>query len=51
MAERQPQGTKGTFRDEKQLSSLESLSSSPAGFIPPHGVYEQLHSFQKARIV
>jgi len=51
MAERRPQGTKGTFRDEKQLSSLESLSSSPVGFIPLHGVYEQLHSFQKARIV
>lgn len=51
MAERKPQGTEGTFRDEKQLSSPESLSSSPEGFIPPHGGYEQLHSFQKARIV
>ena len=24
---------------------------SEAGFIPPHGGYENLHSFQKARIV
>jgi hypothetical protein len=51
MAARKPPGTKGTFRDENQLSSQESLSSSPEGFIPPHGGYEQLHSFKKARIV
>ena len=51
MAERKPQGTKGTFRDEKQLLSTDSLSSCLEGFIPPHGGYEQLHSFQKARIV
>lgn len=45
MAERKSPRTKGTLRDENQLSS------SPKGFIPPHGGYEQLHSFQKARIV
>ena len=31
--------------------SLKSLPAAGAGFIPPHGGYEQLHSFQKARIV
>lgn len=45
--------TKKTPRDEKALPSPASLPSLPAteGFIPPHGGYEQLHSFQKARIV
>ncbi len=31
--------------------SLKALPPAGAGFIPPHGGYEQLHSFQKARIV
>ena len=31
--------------------SLKSIPPAGAGFIPPHGGYEQLHSFQKARIV
>ena len=50
--------TKATKRTEARRSpspSLKSLSSlSPAddpGFIPPHGGYEELISFQKARIV
>ncbi len=46
-------GTKKTPKDEKPLSSpapLQSFSEAE-GFIPPHGGYEQLHSFQKARIV
>jgi len=49
---------KGTNRtppkDEKPHPSPASLKSLPPaedGFIPPHGGYEQLHSFQKARIV
>lgn len=48
------EGTKQTPpRDEKPLPSPASLKSLPPteGFIPPHGGYEQLHSFQKARIV
>lgn len=48
-------GTKQTPpRDGKPLPSpvpLKSLPPAGAGFIPPRGGYEQLHSFQKARIV
>lgn len=48
-------GTKGTqARDEKDhpsISSPGSLKTDKQGFIPPHGGYEQLFSFQKARIV
>ena len=49
--------TKGTQRtsskDAALPTSLRSLSSLPgaAGFIPAHGGYENLLSFQKARIV
>jgi four helix bundle suffix protein len=39
--------TKGTGRDEK----LGASQTVPDGFIPPHGGYEELISFQKARIV
>ena len=52
--EKTTQGTKRTPpKDEKPLPSPASLKSLPAteGFIPAHGGYEQLHSFQKARIV
>jgi four helix bundle suffix protein len=54
MPERDGKRTKGTTRDEKALSSpssLKSLGPGQKGFIPPHGGYEQLLSFQKARIV
>ncbi len=54
MPEKENKGTKRTpLRDGKALRSHVSLPSRPAtdGFIPPHGGYEQLHSFQKARIV
>ena len=54
MPEKKTQGTTRTQpRDEGLLPSPESLPSLPEtdGFIPPHGGYEQLHSFQKARIV
>ncbi len=53
MAEEKVQGTQRTSKDEKALASPGSLSSLPphAGFIPAHGGYEQLLSFQKARIV
>ena len=54
MPEPRSKGTKRTLpRDENGLPSSESLPSVPEaeGFIPPHGGYEQLHSFQKARIV
>jgi hypothetical protein len=47
--------TKGTKRTEKDgpFPSLKSLSSfSPAeGFIPPHGGYHDLLSYQKALVV
>jgi len=54
MPQEQVQGTKRTAaKDEKALSSPVSLTSLPpaTGFIPAHGGYEQLLSFQKARIV
>ena len=54
MSEDKNKGTKRTpAKDGKPLPSPESFSSpSPAeGFIPAHGGYEQLLSFQKARIV
>lgn len=55
MSGHKSKGTKGTPpRDEKLLPSPVSSNRRPftqAGFIPPHGGYEQLHSFQKARIV
>ncbi|MDX2109889.1 MAG: four helix bundle suffix domain-containing protein [Verrucomicrobiota bacterium] len=48
-------GTKRTpTKDERSLQSLPSFQSFPAAaesFIPPHGGYEHLLSFQKARIV
>lgn len=33
------------------VPSVASVPSSAQGFIPPHGGYERLHSFQKAEIV
>ena len=54
MAEGKVQGTKRTAaKDGSSLSSPASLESLPpaAGFIPAHGGYENLLSFQKARIV
>ena len=48
------QGTKMTSKDGSPLSSRASLKSLPpaaATFIPPHGGYENLISFQKSRIV
>jgi four helix bundle suffix protein len=53
MGRAEHEGTKGKQRDESSLRSPQSLSSLASGesFIPPHGGYEQLHSFQKARIV
>ena len=55
MSEKRTQGTKATpAKDAKSLSSgafLKSLPSNSATFIPPHGGYEDLISFQKARIV
>ena len=47
-------GTKRTPpRDERRPPSRAFLPTVPEtqGFIPAHGGYEQLHSFQKARIV
>ena len=50
-----PKGTPRTPRDQSDLASLPSLSSLPAppveGFIPPHGGYQQLLSYQKALVV
>jgi four helix bundle suffix protein len=51
MAEQKTKGTKRTeARSESSLSSLKSLVR-PQGFIPPHGGYQQLFSYQKAEIV
>jgi four helix bundle suffix protein len=33
------------------VASVPSVPSEPAGFIPPHGGYQNLFSFQKAQIV
>lgn len=46
-------GTKRTPRDESTLVSHASLPSLPAaeGFIPPHGGYQDLLSYQKALVV
>jgi four helix bundle protein len=51
--ERKAKMTKRTEGPRRPLQSLKSLSSFPPGdtFIPPHGGYENLLSFQKARIV
>jgi len=62
MFEKEPgkrKGTKGTERtkeagappERQPLRSLSSLRSPQKPIIPPHGGYQQLHSFQKARIV
>jgi four helix bundle suffix protein len=54
MPERKNQRTKRTpAKDESSLPSPASLPSLPSteGFIPAHGGYENLLSFQKARIV
>ena len=52
---RMSKGTKGTEGTTASLPSFRSLSSPPptehATFIPPHGGYANLLSFQKARIV
>jgi four helix bundle suffix protein len=45
---------KDTSDKSNRLTSVPdvpSVPSNPAGFIPPHGGYEQLLSYQKARIV
>lgn len=53
MPDKKSQGTKGTSKDEKALSSPASLPSldKPAGFIPPHGGYQKLLAYQKALVV
>jgi hypothetical protein len=38
-------------RDGAQWKAARQVPSNPDGFIPPHGGYEQLHSYQKALIV
>lgn len=46
------QGTKAPSRPSPSLKSLPSLpASGAAGFIPPHGGYQQLLSYQKALVV
>jgi four helix bundle suffix protein len=44
------QGTPATGFPSKSFSSLPSLPA-PAGFIPPHGGYKSLLSYQKAEII
>jgi four helix bundle suffix protein len=48
MPERTPQRTNRTHATNRSHSSY---SSHPEGFTPPHGGYEDLLSFQKARII
>lgn len=52
MPERSNHRTDRTKRTDAESSSCASSpTSSPEGFIPPHGGYENLLSFRKARIV
>lgn len=54
MSEKRTEGTSTTAAKDDDSSELRRAPSSPPageGFIPPHGGYEQLLSFQKARIV
>ena len=56
MSECRDKGTKrtrGTGRDTRGIPCREARPdvSESEGFIPPHGGYAELHSFQKARIV
>lgn len=45
------QETKGRPRPLPSLKPLPSLPASATGFIPPHGGYQQLLSYQKALVV
>ena len=53
MPDKRNQGTKRTPRDESPLPPPESLPSLPnsEGFIPPHGGYQNLLTYQKALVV
>ena len=54
MPKQKNQGTKRTpAKDQSPRPSPASLPSRPAtdGFIPPHGGYKKLLSYQKAEIV
>lgn len=53
MPEGKGKGTKGTPKDASPLPSSASLPSLPEqpGFIPPHGGFQQLLSYQKALVV
>jgi four helix bundle suffix protein len=44
-------GRESSFGSFKSFSSLPEDQPPPAGFIPPHGGYQKLLSFHKARIV
>src|ERR1051325_11431999 len=43
--------TKGTKAASPSLASLKSLKSLPESFIPPHGGFQTLLSYQKALVV
>ena len=54
MPERRTKATKATKGQPCPLSSLKSLPSLPEsedGFIPPHGGYQELLSYQKSLVV
>lgn len=53
MPDKRNQGTKRTPRDKSPLPPPESLPSPPnsEGFIPPHGGYQNLLTYQKALVV
>jgi four helix bundle suffix protein len=55
MANTKTKATKETEKRRSPLPSLKSLASlsdsAPAGFIPPHGGYQKLLSYQKALVV
>src|SRR5262245_8241170 len=50
----EPQGKERGRRDEKDKREMPRAAPgapSPPGFIPPHGDYQKLYSFQKAQVV
>lgn len=51
MPRRTPHRTNRTYKTNRSHSSPPSHLSHPEGFTPAHGGYEDLLSFQKARIV
>ena len=51
MSEHPSHGTHKTKATHGRHLSPATPASHPAGFIPPHGGYEQLHGYQKSQII